>query len=80
MPPHSAPASGDVIVRHDRQQDHDIFLLRTVPGDDEFQFGSRAEAVAHATKYARHQHVHLATLDSCSRTFSSMSRMSDSDA
>lgn len=56
MSPHP-PESGDVVVRHDRRQNADVYVLHTVPGTDQYLLRSRDVAIAHATGYAKAQGV-----------------------
>lgn len=57
MSPHPPPQPGDVVVRHDRRQNVDLYVLRTVPGTDQYLLGSRDEAIVHATGYAKDRGV-----------------------
>ena len=61
MSPHPPPQPGDVVVRHDRRQNVDLHVLRTVPGTDQYLLGSRDEAIVHATGYAKDRGASSAT-------------------
>jgi hypothetical protein len=57
MPIQKNPKDGDVVVHQENREGTLVYLLRTVPGTDQFLLSTREEAVAQAVTFAKRQGV-----------------------
>jgi hypothetical protein len=51
------PENGDVVIQQEQRDGQQVYVLRTVPGRDQYLLRSRQEAVAKAAAYAKRQCV-----------------------
>lgn len=51
------PEDGDVVIQQEQRDGQQVYVLRTVPGRDQYLLHSRQEAVARAVAYAKRQCV-----------------------
>jgi hypothetical protein len=51
------PNDGDVVVHQENREGTAVYILRTVPGTDQFLLRTREEAVAQAVTFAKRQGV-----------------------
>jgi hypothetical protein len=59
----SMPQDGDIVIRLQRGNGESTFVLRTLPGPDQFTVPTRGAAVAAAIEVALREHVCVWSID-----------------
>jgi hypothetical protein len=63
------PQDGDIVVRPETHDGSERFVLRTVPGADQYVVRSRTKALEQAVVFARRQHVRVWLADGAPHRF-----------
>jgi hypothetical protein len=60
---HPSSEDGDFVIRHDKRDGKDVYVVRIAPGADQYLLHSRGEAVAKGVAYAKRHRVRVWSID-----------------